>query len=314
MMVGDSELRKMRWPGAWHPRFCRHVRTTSGQALMPASRWTIAHGMAAFSFKDGIELRVPRISCSPAPEAATAKREQAYPIIYLYRRSFPASARQVPGRRGAGDGWVDRHATAGLRQRVAAGEPALDATACGAASQLAGTVSLPIRHRYPGAVQAGNRSGHQPRAQRVAGTGPRSTANIRMLESDDGAVGTSGGGYGDPIRRDLDLVVKDVAAGTISAEVAQRIYGVIVNDQALDAATRERRDEIDPAASGCAARRSRSARCRRSPVPMARWSSICTTLPESWTLVAIDLTAGIAQGLRAISCKVRATTSWGGTD
>jgi N-methylhydantoinase B len=55
----------------------------------------------------------------------------------------------------------------------------------------------------------------------------------------------NGGGYGDPITRDPGDVVRDVHAGAVSAEVASRIYGVVLMDDALDSeATDRRRAEI----------------------------------------------------------------------
>jgi N-methylhydantoinase B len=51
----------------------------------------------------------------------------------------------------------------------------------------------------------------------------------------------NGGGYGDPIEREPAAVERDVANGAVSAERAERVYGVAVGDQA---ATERRRAEI----------------------------------------------------------------------
>jgi N-methylhydantoinase B len=45
----------------------------------------------------------------------------------------------------------------------------------------------------------------------------------------------NGGGYGDPILRDPEAVLRDVVAGAVSDEVAQAVYGVVVVDDAVDA-------------------------------------------------------------------------------
>jgi N-methylhydantoinase B len=45
-----------------------------------------------------------------------------------------------------------------------------------------------------------------------------------------------GGGWGDPLERDPDAVVRDLAAGWVSEEVAKEIYGVIAADGKADAA------------------------------------------------------------------------------
>ena len=55
----------------------------------------------------------------------------------------------------------------------------------------------------------------------------------------------NGGGYGDPVRRDSEAVVRDVRTGAVSSDVAERIYGVIVDGETLDApGTERRREEI----------------------------------------------------------------------
>ncbi|MDO8636294.1 MAG: acetone carboxylase subunit gamma, partial [Dehalococcoidia bacterium] len=40
-----------------------------------------------------------------------------------------------------------------------------------------------------------------------------------------------GGGYGDPLERDPELVLKDIQNGTVSGEWARRTYGVVVIEQ-----------------------------------------------------------------------------------
>jgi N-methylhydantoinase B len=56
-----------------------------------------------------------------------------------------------------------------------------------------------------------------------------------------------GGGFGDPIERDPESVLKDFGRDWVSREIAEQIYGVIVDDQGKEvnaAATEERRDRI----------------------------------------------------------------------
>ena len=54
------------------------------------------------------------------------------------------------------------------------------------------------------------------------------------------AYGPSGGGYGDPFRRDAGAVLDDVLDGLFSAEIARTHYGVAIIDGAVDAAATER--------------------------------------------------------------------------
>jgi len=44
-------------------------------------------------------------------------------------------------------------------------------------------------------------------------------------------LGCGGGGYGDPLERDPELVLKDIQNGTVSGEWARRTYGVVVIEQ-----------------------------------------------------------------------------------
>ena len=54
-----------------------------------------------------------------------------------------------------------------------------------------------------------------------------------------------GGGYGDPLERDPELVVADVARGYVSPGAAEGLYGVVLDDDGgVDIATEARRVEI----------------------------------------------------------------------
>jgi N-methylhydantoinase B len=55
----------------------------------------------------------------------------------------------------------------------------------------------------------------------------------------------NGGGYGDPILREPDAVLRDVLTGAVTPDVAERIYGVLLEGEAVDAdATAARREAI----------------------------------------------------------------------
>jgi N-methylhydantoinase B/oxoprolinase/acetone carboxylase alpha subunit len=59
------------------------------------------------------------------------------------------------------------------------------------------------------------------------------------------SVAPGGGGYGDPLRRDADAVVRDLRAGLISTTIAESIYGVVLCGNAMDAvATESRREQL----------------------------------------------------------------------
>jgi N-methylhydantoinase B len=54
------------------------------------------------------------------------------------------------------------------------------------------------------------------------------------------AYGPSGGGYGDPFRRDPAAVLDNVLDGLLSVEIARAYYGVAITDGAVDTAATER--------------------------------------------------------------------------
>jgi N-methylhydantoinase B len=68
---------------------------------------------------------------------------------------------------------------------------------------------------------------------------PIEPGDVLMMES------SGGGGFGDPLERDLPLVAADVAEGYVSRDAASAIYGVVWQGDAVDApATARRRAEL----------------------------------------------------------------------
>lgn len=71
-------------------------------------------------------------------------------------------------------------------------------------------------------------------------------SNVRLHRGDQVRLRTpSGGGYGPPWERPVEAVLDDVADGFVTADAAERIYGVVLRDGAVDdAATEQRRKEL----------------------------------------------------------------------
>ena len=75
---------------------------------------------------------------------------------------------------------------------------------------------------------------------------PGKVTNFR-LRKDDLVVfeSSGGGGYGDPLDRDVARVARDVQLGYVSPERARDVYGAIINDNGVDGnATRARRRQL----------------------------------------------------------------------
>jgi N-methylhydantoinase B len=69
-----------------------------------------------------------------------------------------------------------------------------------------------------------------------------------LLEDGETAIGVTcgGGGYGEPWRRDIDRVCRDVAEGWVSRERAREIYGVVVDADGTvnESATQALREQV----------------------------------------------------------------------
>ncbi len=74
-------------------------------------------------------------------------------------------------------------------------------------------------------------------------------------------VTTGGGGWGDPLQRELDMVLRDVIEGRVSAASAEADYGVV-----FAKASTVDLPQIDEAATG--QRRAELAKAQIAPVPM----------------------------------------------
>jgi N-methylhydantoinase B len=74
----------------------------------------------------------------------------------------------------------------------------------------------------------------------------QSWGHVELAEGDIQYVRfMGGGGYGDPLDRDPELVLRDVLAGLVTEGPAREIYGVVLGGESVDAeATRARRLEL----------------------------------------------------------------------
>lgn len=214
-----------------------------GQAILDG----FACGSGARSFGDGIDTGGPNFS--PLSMILNVEQlEQWYPILCLYRRSDPDSG-------GAGK-WRGGN---GLRlgvtpYRAQTMDVVTNTGGQGATSQngqgLLGGLPSPASHyviRKQTGLTAMMSDKRLPQtafdiaAEETIWLSPKS--NGTPLHSGDifeFRVG-GGGGYGDPLDRDPDLVARDVQLGAISADAARAIYGVDPDDRDARTKVREAR-------------------------------------------------------------------------
>ncbi len=107
-----------------------------------------------------------------------------------------------------------------------------------------------VNCKFPAAVAARMQIGHflteivyralaeaMPKRVIAGSGGTPATMNVFYGKRKDGSpwhsVIISGGGYGDPLERDPELVEKDVIEGYVSLEQAREDYGVGINPKAM---------------------------------------------------------------------------------
>jgi N-methylhydantoinase B len=186
-------------------------------------------GEAAFGHRDGITVRGAHLS--PQQQLPNAERiEGAMPLLYLYRRLQPDSG--GPGHRRGG-----QSARTGYALHDSRGIMVIPG---GHGFEVPN--SLGLFGGYPGACNQRTFLRDTDLKERFAsGLFPR---DIRELEGEEQVLSAQpgrltfgpndayemcpmpGGGWGDPTRRDPELVAQDVADEVLSAAVAREIYGV----------------------------------------------------------------------------------------
>jgi N-methylhydantoinase B len=198
----------------------------------------LAGGYAAFASKDGYDGGGPN-NC-PVPCIADVERnEQAVPLFYIYRRL----ARDTGG--------------AGTHRGGLSAEVALTLGGIEEADALIMTHGAEVPNAigifggFPGSTVVQSWGSQAARDGILAGDiawarlGPK-PGLIRMKRGDVFAVSwQGGGGFGDPLERDPAAVLADLDRRSISPATAAEIYGVVIQDSAVDVgATDAQRQQI----------------------------------------------------------------------
>jgi N-methylhydantoinase B len=191
----------------------------------------ISGGSAAFACKDGVDAGGPITSpVSAIPDVE--RNEQAAPFFYFYRRL--ARDTGGPGKFRGGMS-AEIGVTLGGIEEAMALVMTHGAEVPNGSGLSGGWPGSTVRQTLGrNATENGRR---QPGEWETFGPKP---GLMRITNRDVFAVSwQGGGGWGDPLERDLQSVERDVAAGLVSPNAAKQIYGVVLSGGKVDAKASE---------------------------------------------------------------------------
>jgi N-methylhydantoinase B len=203
----------------------------------------VAAGMAGWSWRDGLDVGGwpwdPQVAMPNVEETETF-----YPFLHLWRRVVPDSG--GAGRYRGGNSMelaviphgVDQvlHHTASAAHHAVPMSPLFGGYPSNVNRFIlqrdTDVLQLLEGGRIPAPDQAkvGNEEELEPKAFGV----PQNKGDIYVLRW------CGAGGFGDPLEREPETVARDAAAGAISAEAAERLYGVVLSNGAVDAGATEK--------------------------------------------------------------------------
>ncbi len=238
-MLGASEKYRSQSTAVWHANhfaIFKFGRNQKGGDSIGILTETFAGAGGARSFADGVEIggEIP----NPISRMANVETvEASFPVRYLFRRRAPDSGGPGEYRGGTGGelAMVPHKAPDGGINYVISGKGSRHPMSEG----LAGG--------YPGApnsyvwVKADEDGTNAPVTaadglNTIPGTQERVSWGVYPLMGRDALYvrWNGGGGHGDPITREPEAVCRDVAAGLVTLQSADQIYGVALKDGAVD--------------------------------------------------------------------------------
>jgi N-methylhydantoinase B len=268
-MLAASERYRDRATAVWHGSHAHletHGLDASNEFYVAPLTDTFCGAAGARATADGVDLggEIPNVV---SRWANVESQELNTPLVYVYRRAVPDSG--GPGKfRG---GVCHEYAFAPNRS---GGNP-MGLTLFGKGTRA--PMSLGLFGGYPG-CNVGYSTFREANIEALPGM-LEETAGVEREERFWGSVELEpgdlqyvrfmgGGGYGDPIDRDPAAVLADTQLGLVSAEAAERIYGVrlAAGSDAVDGeATHERRLEIRSERVGRAVEASAGERANIAP-------------------------------------------------
>jgi N-methylhydantoinase B len=174
--------------------------------------------------------------------------EFLYPVLTLWRREVPDSG--GPGRQRGGVAAsvaITPHGTSvpmGLILASAGKAVAQNAGLCGGHPGNTGLDVIARNSRISEMLAAGQLPGTLPEISDTLEPGQNYATSYLAPGEVFTMTWQGGGGYGDPLTREPDAVARDVREQKVTAEAARAVYGVIIEDGAINAgATTAERDQ-----------------------------------------------------------------------
>ncbi len=245
-MMGASPKYKDRATAVWHGSHAHvelHGLNQTGEYFVSPLTDTFAGAGGARAFKDGVDIggEIPNVV---SRWANVETHEMTFPLIYLFRRPVVDSG--GPGKFRGGV----CHEYAILPHDSLDGK--LGTVLFG--KGLRSPMSHGVFGGYPGCnvdyIIFRDSNGRELPPDLPSTKGEEETAQwgIYDLERNDTLYVRfmGGGGYGDPLERDVNLVLEDTLLGLVSAKAAEEIFGVIIDDKEQvvknDATLKQRED------------------------------------------------------------------------
>lgn len=211
----------------------------------------IMKGMGALAHRDGVDTGY--CVWTPKPQVANIEtQEQLFPWLYLYRNELTDSGGPGKFRGGVGhhQAFIPWKKTGTLHyMHVGTGDTIRTSTglAGGYPSALIpwGVIKNSNILEKLRRGEAVNKLDEIEGVKEFKGT-------FESCDLEEGEVliefsAPGGGGFGDPVKREPSLVLKDVKEGYVSLELARDIYGVVIDPEKLEVdlnRTKKRRQEI----------------------------------------------------------------------
>lgn len=253
-MLGASPMHRSRATAIWHGSDASirvHGHRPEGQFFISPLTETFGGAGGARTFADGVDLggELPNV-VSRMGNVET--HELMAPIWFLYRRPVVDSG--GPGKYRGG-----LSHEVGFTAKAASllnDELRITFFGKGVRSPMAhglfgGYPGCPIGYAtFRGLSEAELLEGppaHDPRSveHQSWGTFEIGPSDLQVIRY------SGGGGYGDPLERDPEAVLRDVLEGAVSERAAREIYGVVLRDDEVDAlATQEARRAVRAARLG----------------------------------------------------------------